>query len=324
MSIGDGVVALSYRLFSSFAVRTAAEAGAFVPVEHSAELVSVARRQRIVGVVLRSELRLDRTLLAALPSLRFVVRAGSGLDGIDSAELARRDIKLFRNPDEAAGAVGELAWLGLTALARRLPTAISVLRRGGYDKNLVLGDAVGDLRIVVWGAGPIGRAVLGAAHCWGASAMPVDLGRSLPGGMTAVDPASAVATADAHILCLPLTAETRNHFGQSFLDAVADRHPYLCNVARYELLDMPGAVAALRAGLLRGLFVDPVDRHHLQAVRANKWLAGDHNLLLTMHQGAQRADVRRRLDEWAVATALRLLAADDDEGRHGSSPTTTR
>jgi D-3-phosphoglycerate dehydrogenase / 2-oxoglutarate reductase len=323
MSTGDGVVAVSYPLFGNSAVRAAVEAEVFVPVEHSVELVSVARRQRIVGLVLRSELRLDRTLLAALPALRFVVRAGSGLDGIDTAELARRGIRLFRNPDEAAGSVAELAWLGLIALARRLPTAISVLRRGGYDKHLVLGDAVGDLMIVVWGAGRIGRAVLAAAHRWGASATPVDLGRSLPDGMTGVDPASAVATADAHIFCLPLTAESRGRFGQSFLDAVADRRPYLCNVARYELLDMPGAVAALRAGRLRGLFVDPVDRDHLRDVRAGDWLTGDHNLLLTMHQGAQRADVRRRLDEWAVATALHQLACHDDEGRHGSSPTTT-
>lgn len=324
MSSGGGMVAVSYQLFGAAAEHAAAHSGVFVPVSNAYELVDLAARVPIVGVVQRSELRLGASLLAGLPALRFVVRAGSGLDNIDTAELARRNVTLWHNRDEAAESVAELAWLGLTALARKLPMATVMLRNGKYDKSRVVGEAVGDLVTAVWGAGRIGRAVLLTAqrHC--ASAVPVDLGRQLPAGTTATSPSTAIRTADAHILCLPLNPGTRGRFDKSFLDSVADQRPYLCNIARYELLDMSAAVAALRAGTLRGLFVDPLDREHLDTALANDWLADDQNLLLTMHQGAQRADVRRRLDEWAIATALRQVDGTSDEESHGSPHTTTR
>lgn len=46
----------------------------------------------IIGVVVRSGIKVDKALLDLLLRLRFVIRAGSGIDNIDTDELRARGI----------------------------------------------------------------------------------------------------------------------------------------------------------------------------------------------------------------------------------------
>ncbi|MGW0874210.1 hypothetical protein ACWD3Z_27490 [Streptomyces sp. NPDC002740] len=64
-------------------------------------------------LVLRSGHRLDTERLSQWPTLRHVIRAGSGLDGIDIDALAARGISVHRNPEPAASAVAEWALAGV-------------------------------------------------------------------------------------------------------------------------------------------------------------------------------------------------------------------
>src|SRR5512140_740475 len=84
-----------------------------------AECIADGTAAGVEAVVVRSGIAVDRAMLDALPNLRLVVRAGSGLDAIDVPELERRGIRLARNPELSADAVAELALGALISLARR-------------------------------------------------------------------------------------------------------------------------------------------------------------------------------------------------------------
>lgn len=259
----------------------------------------------VLGVVVRSENRVDAAALDRLPNLQFVLRAGSGTDNLDIPLLVARGVEIVRHPSVAADAVAELASTALTALARRMPIATALLARGHWGKWELVGDDVASLRAVVWGAGPIGLAV---GKWLERVCEDVRFARwpSVPDTLPTVATDEAMASADVHLLCLPLRASTVGLFGREAFDRMADRMPYLINIGRLEVMDLASAVERARLGLLRGVFVDPIDEEDVAFVVP--LLEGEPaNVLLTPHLGAQRADIGAVTMDWVIREVERRL-----------------
>jgi D-3-phosphoglycerate dehydrogenase / 2-oxoglutarate reductase len=261
--------------------------------------------RQVRALVVRSESRVDATLLDRLPGLAAVIRAGSGLDGIDTAELRARGIELFRNPAVSARAVADLAVTALGALTRRIPLAAGALATGSWRKNDAVGEPANTLGVTVWGGGSVGRAVataLGPAlRCVRFAHWP-----SLDPLLPSTDPDTALAHSDVHVLCLPGRPSTEGLFGPQTLDRVRPSKPYILNVGRFETLDMSHAVRLLACGGLRGVFVDPIEPRHLSSLAASTAGMGPLNLLLTPHIGAQRMDVHQELVSWVTDVVDRI------------------
>jgi phosphoglycerate dehydrogenase-like enzyme len=251
-------------------------------------------------LVVRSNVRVDRELLDRVPLVTKVLRAGSGTDNIDLELLCQRGIALQRYPDASAAAVAELAVAALILLARLIPLAHWENHHGRHRKEDLWGQALAELDVAIWGAGPVGRAAYAELQhrCRSVSFVRhVTQDPALPYRERSL----AVQRADAHVLCLPLRPGTQRLFDAGMLQALRPRRPYLIDVGRYELCDFPEVLAALRRGDLRGVFVDPVEEWHLPELRAA--LDGAPlNLLSSQHLGAQRVDVHLKMARWILET----------------------
>lgn len=261
----------------------------------------------IIGVVVRSGIEIDKALLDLLPRLRFVIRAGSGLDNIDTNELRARGIQLLHNPSLSAGAVAELAYAALIMLARRIPEAAALLRQGIWAKPTLVGESVADLSVAIWGAGPVGRACaeLIGPRCAGLgfASWP-----SVPSEYPQRDPDELMNVADVHIICLPLRRTTLSFFDKEFFNNVSHKCPYILNVGRFALIDLNEAVATLEEKKLRGLFIDPIEQADVENVRR---LVNDDkgvNILLSQHLGAQREDVQRKMGIWVIEKIEEMMS----------------
>jgi D-3-phosphoglycerate dehydrogenase len=302
---GRPVVALLTPLDAAY--RTALDRVADVATADDVTELAEPDRLRCRVLVLRSGPSLTKTQLDLLPALTDVIRSGSGMDNIDVAQLAARGITLHRRPDVAADAVAELALAGLAALCRRIGPGYRWLLDGVYAKQLLTGEPLGEQTLAVWGAGPVGRAVLRHAHRLGLQAAFVEY-PSVPAGLPTVSRATAMRTASAHVLAVPLRESTRGLVDVAWLQETAASRPYLVNVARHQLVRLEPVQEALRAGTLRGCYLDPLDEQDLPEVRGFLDRTSGCNVLLTQHQGAQRADVRAVLDSWSVDATVRILA----------------
>jgi D-3-phosphoglycerate dehydrogenase len=265
-------------------------------------------------VVLRSGVRLGERELDALPRLRHVVRTGSGIDHIDVSALQHRGIRLHRNADAGAGAVGEWVLAAALALARRIPLGQHALQLGRHEKEACMGVSLGTLAVGVWGAGPVGLAA--------GQALAPHVGRtayaawpSNPSGLRELSQAVLMEQSQVHVVALPLRATTRQFIGEEFLARVAPQRPLLVCAGRLETLDVAACLRALADGRLSGLALDPVEREHLPLLAG---LTTPLNLLASPHIGAQRSDVRGALDRWAV-DLIKEITVDDKtlvEGGH--------
>src|SRR6188508_298188 len=72
---------------------------------------------------------------AMAPSLKLIVRAGSGLNTIDVAAATARGILVANCPGKNAIAVAELAFGLMIALDRQIPDGVSDLRARTWDKK---------------------------------------------------------------------------------------------------------------------------------------------------------------------------------------------
>ncbi|WP_052270225.1 NAD(P)-dependent oxidoreductase [Streptomyces sp. MUSC 125] len=305
---------------SVLVVRGAADAGAIrralpgVLVRESTDLGSPLPADSTV-VVLRSGLRLGRCELDALPRLRHVVRTGSGIDHIDVNALRGRGIRLHRNAEAGADAVGEWVLAAALSLSRRIPLGQHALQLGRHEKQACAGVPLGTLTAGIWGAGPVGLAagralaphVAGTAY----AAWP-----SNPPGLRELSPTALAEQSHVHVVALPLRPTTRRVVGEEFLARVAPQRPLLICAGRLETLDVTACLRALANGRLSGLALDPVEQAHLPLLAAATSTAESLNLLVSPHIGAQRSDVRSALDRWAV-DLLREITADDVGVRDG-------
>ena len=61
------------------------------------------------GLVIRSKFRVDKTVIDLAPNLRFICRAGAGMDNIDEAYAQQKKLQLINAPEGNMDAVGEHA-----------------------------------------------------------------------------------------------------------------------------------------------------------------------------------------------------------------------
>ncbi|RYF19836.1 MAG: phosphoglycerate dehydrogenase, partial [Flavobacteriales bacterium] len=70
---------------------------------------TLAKIKDYVGIAVRTKFRIDSEIFAAATNLKFVARAGAGLDNIDDKIAFERNIALINAPEGNCDAVGEHA-----------------------------------------------------------------------------------------------------------------------------------------------------------------------------------------------------------------------
>jgi len=231
-----------------------------------------------------------------LERCRVVVRAGTGVDNIDLAACARRNLPVCHVPDYSTEEVADHALAMALALRRGLFSYAELLgvdpAAGWRWEGPPLIRRQRDSSFGIVGLGRIGSAVALRARALGCRVLYYDPYVSVaPPGLDAerrdtLD--QLLADSDIVSLHVPLTAETRGMIGAAQL-ALMKPHAILVNTARGPVVDIEALAAALRAGRPGGAALDvlphePPDPDHelIAAWRMQpSWIAG--RLILSPH-----------------------------------------
>src|SRR5512141_540634 len=118
-------------------------------------------------LIFRSGVDISAEVMAAAPSLKLLIRAGSGVDNLDMDYVNERGLQLTRIPGPGAKAVAELTFALLLALARNLVEADRLTRQGHWAKHELTGYLLTGKVLGVLGAGNIGSLVGRMGAAWG-------------------------------------------------------------------------------------------------------------------------------------------------------------
>ena len=261
-------------------------------------------------LVFRSGVEISADLMSAGPSLKYLIRAGSGIDNLDLDYMNQRGIRLIRIPGPGAKAVAEMTFALMLALARSVLEADRLTRQGHWAKNELTGYLLTGKTLGIIGAGNIGSLVGRMGVAWGMKVMacvehgtPERTRDFEQMGMQLTSFEQIMSEADFISIHVPLKAETRNFIDK---EALARIKPgaYLVNIARGGVVNETALVEALSEGRLAGAALDV---HQKEGEGKVSPLAAFKNVILTPHIGASTVDSQREIGEIIVGTVAAIM-----------------
>ena len=216
------------------------------------------------GVVLRSKVKVDGTLLDTLPALRFICRAGAGMENINLDLTKGRGIKVFNSPEGNRDAVGEHAMGMLLSLLNLLREADASVKAGQWDREGHRGMEIRGKSVGILGYGHMGSAFAEKLSGFGCRILACDPFRNdhagaLGGKVEAVDLDTLRNEVDILSLHCNLTPETHGLINSEFLAAFA-KPIILINTARGQVLRTEDLLNALTSGRVIAAGLDVFDR----------------------------------------------------------------
>jgi len=265
--------------------------------------------ETVRALIVRNQTRVDAQLLARLPRLRVVARAGVGLDNVDLTAAATAGVAVTYAPGESDVSTAEHTLALALAASRRIPALDRDIRAGGWDRapgRELAGNTWG-----VIGYGRIGQRTAALAravgmHVLAHDALP-DRERADRGGVQLVGLETLLERSLIVSVHVPLTPGTHGLIGAAEL-ALMRQDAILVNTSRGGIVDEPALVEALRSGAIAGAALDV--REHEPPGAPDPLVTLD-QVVLTPHVAAMTAEAQERVIERIVRDVRAVLAGDE-------------
>jgi D-3-phosphoglycerate dehydrogenase len=256
------------------------------------------------GIAVRTKFRIDQELFDAAPNLKFVARAGAGLDNIDEAIAKERNIQLFNAPEGNMDAVGEHAIGLLLSLMNNFRNADQQIRSGKWDREGNRGYELKGKTVGIIGYGFMGKSFAKKLKGFDVNVIAYDKYKTGFSDEFAkeVSMEEIVRQSDVLSLHVPLTKETRQMVDEEYLFHF--RKPiFFINTARGEVVNTKAVLNALKQGKIRGAGLDVLEAEKFPLMSNQEWfaeLAASDKVILTPHVGGWTFDSYRKISEVLV------------------------
>ena len=286
--------------------------GDYQPKLTPADVPAALAARPYAGLMVRSKMRITAALLAHGPHLRYVARAGAGVDNIDEDALAAAGVTLVNAPEGNRDAVGEFATGQLLALLRHTVPADAEVRRAEWHREANRGEELGTKTVGLLGYGHMGRAFARRLRGFGCTVLAHDNDPAVrtDGHAELVPLAELQARAEVLSIHIPYSAANHEFVNEEFLAAFQHRL-YFMNTARGEVVDQAALVARLQSGLVRGAALDVLANEKLATLTPSQQASFDYlrqapNVVLSPHIGGWTHQSYQRINEVLVEKIGRL------------------
>ena len=210
------------------------------------------------GLVIRSRFPVDKSFLDSATRLKFIARAGAGLENIDLESAKDKEIQVFSVPEANRDAVGEHAIGMLLMLLNHLKRADNEVRDGIWKRAENRGTELRDKTVGIIGYGQMGSAFAEKLSGFGCRVIAYDKYHRVDLGGTRFarsccnsNPTSSVSRA----------ANRRNPvlFGSGIHVGACSKQFYLINTARGPVVKTSDLVEALKNGRIAGACLDVLE-----------------------------------------------------------------
>ena len=243
------------------------------------------------GLVVRSKLFISADLLQGARQLKFIARAGAGVDNIDEAALQQQGIALLNAPEGNSDAVGEFSVGLLLALFRNIVQADNEVRAGQWRREANRGEEIMGKTIGLIGYGHMGKAFARRLAGFSCQVLAYDKDPAVASDAYAqVVPLEELQEqADVLSFHIPFTPENL-HVGNENFFRDFWKPIWVMNLARGEVVDQRVLVELLQEGKIMGAALDVLENEKLQTLTPQQrerfnWLAQAPNVILTPHIG---------------------------------------
>jgi len=212
------------------------------------------------AIVVRSATKVTRKVVEASQGLELIIRAGIGLDNIDSAAAKEKGIPVANTPAATSISVAEHAFgLMLGAVRQHGPANLS-MKAHKWEKKLFSGTELYGKTLGLIGCGRIGQEVARRAIAFGMKVVAYDIipiKTDVPIKQVSLD--DLLGQADLISLHLPKTEQSKNMISTDQF-AKMKKGVILINAARGGVVDEKALLQALNSGHVRAAALDVYEK----------------------------------------------------------------
>jgi D-3-phosphoglycerate dehydrogenase len=241
------------------------------------------------GLIVRSKTIIDRDLLGENPTIKFIGRAGAGIDNLEQRYLAEKKIRILHAAEGNCDAVGEYTIAILLSLLRNIPRANDEVKSKIWQREVNRGTELMGKTVGIIGYGNMGSAFAKRLSGFSCRVLAYDKYKAGYGDGYCEEVQMETIFNETDILSLhiPLTNETRNAIDLNYLNAFK-KSIVLLNTARGEILPLSDLVEAMAIKKVSGAALDVLENEKLTDLNGEQQKAFDYlrdksNVIFTPH-----------------------------------------
>jgi D-3-phosphoglycerate dehydrogenase len=253
------------------------------------------------GLVIRSKFLVTKQVIDISKNLKFICRAGAGMDNIDEDYAWEKGIALINAPEGNMDAVGEHAVGMLLSLMNNLNRADAEVRQGIWKREANRGYELKGKTVGIIGYGFMGKSFAKKLAGFGVNVIAYDKYKTGFSDAHAreVSMEEIVKHADVLSFHIPLTSETNGMVDDEYLFHF--RKPiFLLNTSRGKVVKTQAVLNGIKAGKVLGAGLDVLEVEKFPALGEQAWfeeLRQSGKVLLTPHVAGWTFDSYRRISE---------------------------
>jgi D-3-phosphoglycerate dehydrogenase len=253
------------------------------------------------GIAMRTKFKIDAAVFDVALKLKFVARAGAGLDNIAIDIAKQRNIALLAANEGNCDAVGEHVIGMLLALMNNFRKADIEVRNGIWEREGNRGYELKGKTVGIIGYGFMGQSLARKLNGFEVNVIAYDKYKTGFSDEFAreVSMEEMVKYSDVLSLHIPLTKETHQMVDEEYL--LHFKKPiFFVNTARGEIVNTAAVLKAIEKGKILGAGLDVLETEKFPALAEQNWyndLKANNNVILTPHVGGWTFDSYRKISE---------------------------
>ena len=248
--------------------------------------------QNYFGIIIRGKIELDKAILSKASKLRFIGRAGAGMENIDVEFAESKGIACLNAPEGNRDAVGEQTLAMLLMLMNHLRKADREVRDGIWIRAKNRGTEIKGKTVAIIGYGNMGSAFALRLSGFGCRVIAFDKYKFdyTDNFVEESDMKTVFAEADIISLHVPLTPETTFLVNDEYLNKF-DKKIFVINTSRGKVLKTADLVKNIKSGKVLGAALDVLEYEKLSFEDIDKkslpedfqFLINSDNVVLSPH-----------------------------------------
>ena len=303
------VLILSYRVLVSDPL--AEEGLAILRTQFEVDVKTDLKEDQLISIIgnydallVRSGTEVTAKVIEAGKSIRFIGRAGAGVDNIDMDAATRKGIIVANAPEGNTLAATEHTMAMMLSLARNIPQATASLKRKEWKRSRFMGVELNEKTLGILGLGRIGREVSKRATALGMHIVGYDpfIGKEKAAqfGVDSMSVEELFRVSDVITVHTPLIKETRHLINAKSIATMKDG-VRIINCARGGIIDEKALYDAIKCGKVAGAALDVFEEEPpLQSP-----LLDLEEVIVTPHLGASTVEAQTNV---AVSIAKQCIS----------------
>ena len=240
------------------------------------------------GVVIRSKFIIDKEFITKATNLKFIARAGSGLENIDVSFAKSQNIRCYNAAEGNRQAVAEHATGMILSLFNNLSRSDAEVKSGNWNRESNRGIELSGKTIGIIGYGNNGSAFCDIIKGFGMQILTYDKYLTKYSYKTSMK--KIFENSDILSIHIPLTEETSYLINNKFINQFKKSF-FLINTSRGKCVNTNHLVKALKSGKIKGACLDVLEfeSHSFETLKRNakeanlEYLINSNNVILSPH-----------------------------------------